>query len=486
MHRQSRQTSVALQGSSSCEETAFQDRYEVLRTIGRGGFAEVQVARHLLTGAEVAVKVLRKVKQNLLVLSEPNVMMSLEHPNVIQLFQVIETHEHIYMAMEYAGGGELLKHIPTGGMQEEEARRIFRQIAGAVGYCHKNGIVHQDLNAQNIMLDAQGNSKLIDFGLSMRVTAGQKLRRSWGTLAYLAPEIILHREYEGPPADVWSLGVILFYMLTGKCPFRDIFHWELARRIVEGRYHIPDSVPPLARRLIRRMLSANPMKRPTAEQILQHPWLREGEEASPHQSSEPLPKRPDPAIMAALLDLGYNPYKTWMSLTSGKFDDAAAAYLILQHQISQGAGCVFKEKPAQPRVGPHPCPTDLSDGSVLPRRSTSEPALHTFRLPNDHALLREAKHSGQKDLRRATMPLTDLRLLLARTLVLCIAPLPALASQKPKCTSRGPPKAWKPVAGRSATCFCQLCCCVPCGKKEGTPVTGEEKLDRGRIRVAPE
>uniref|UniRef100_A0A8D2AP09 non-specific serine/threonine protein kinase n=1 Tax=Sciurus vulgaris TaxID=55149 RepID=A0A8D2AP09_SCIVU len=271
MTQQSRQTSVALQGSSSCEETAFQDCYEVLRTIGCGGFVEVQVARHLLTGAEVAVKVLRKVKQNLLVLSEPNVMMSLEHPNVIQLFQVIETHEHIYMAMEHAGGGELLKHILTRGMQEEEAWRIFRQIAGAVGYCHKNGIVHQDLNAQNIMLDAQGNSKLIDFGLSMRVTAGQKLLRSWGTLAYLASEIILHREYEGPPVDVWSLGVILFYMLTGKCPFRDIFRWELARWIVEGKYHIPDSVPPLVRRLICRMLSANPMKRPTAEARSLHP-----------------------------------------------------------------------------------------------------------------------------------------------------------------------------------------------------------------------
>lgn len=164
-----------------------------MRTNGHGGCVKVKVAHHLLTGAEVAVKVLPRVKQNLLVLSEPNVMMFLEHPNMIQLFKIIETCDFNYMVMEQTGGGrgQLLNHIPTGGMQEE-ARRLLRQIVDAKGYYHKKSIMHQDLNVQNIGMNAQCNSKLISFCLNMRVTGGQKLCRSWGTLVYLAPEIILH------------------------------------------------------------------------------------------------------------------------------------------------------------------------------------------------------------------------------------------------------------------------------------------------------
>ncbi|MBZ3884087.1 Sperm motility kinase 3 [Sciurus carolinensis] len=474
MRRQSRETSVALQGPCSCEETTFRDRYEVLRTIGRGGCAEVQVAHHLLTGAEVAVKVLPKVKGKA-ALSEASVMRWLDHPNVIQLFQVIETREHVYLVMELAERGPL-KHIPPGGMRPEEARRVFRQIAGAVGYCHGQGVVHLDLKLPNVVVDAAGTCKLIDFGLSLRVRPGQKLRWCWGTLAYLAPEILLRQEYEGPPADVWSLGVILFYLLAGRCPFKALLRSGMVRRIREGRYHIPDRVPPQARSLIRSMLSMDPARRPTVEQVLQHPWLREGEEASPRQDGEPPPKRPDPAIMAALLDLGHDPYEAWVSLTRGKFDDAAAAYLILRHQLSQGAGCAFNGKPVRPA---HP-----SDGSVLPRRSTSELALRACPSACDHRLPQEAQPTGHKDLRRASLAGTDLRWLPQRT------PAPAPAPQKPshsrKDTSTGQPKAWKRVARTLATCFRQLCCCESqSGSQEGAPGTREPKRGRGRARVAP-
>ncbi|XP_047410275.1 sperm motility kinase 2B-like [Sciurus carolinensis] len=442
MHSQSRQTSVALQGPSSCEETAFRDRYEVLRTIGRGGCAEVHVARHLLTGAEVAVKVLPKVKRKL-ALSEPEVMRSLDHPNVIQLFQVIETCEHVYLVMEHATGGQALKHIPPRGMRQEEARRVFRQIAGAVGYCHSQGVVHLDLKLPNVVVDAAGTCKLIDFGLSLRVRPGQKLRRFWGTLAYLAPEILLRRRYEGPPADVWSLGVILFYLLTGRCPFRAVLRSGMVRRIQEGRYHIPDRVPSQARRLIRSMLSMDPARRPTVEQVLQHPWLREGEEASPCQDGEPPPKRPDPAIMAALVDLGHDPYEAWVSLTRGKFDDAAARLPDPSAPAEPGGGLRVQGE----------------------ARATRTP----FRW------LRPPKEEHQRAC-PSPLPLVPI-------------PAPAPVPQKPspsrKDTSTGQPKAWKRVARRLATCFRQLCCCEPCGSKEDSPGTREQKRGRGRVRVAP-
>ncbi|VTJ89319.1 Hypothetical predicted protein, partial [Marmota monax] len=157
-------------GPRSCQKAVLRDQYEVLRDIGFGGFGKIKLARHRLTGVEVAIKVLRKKRQNFLVLSEPEMMRSLEHPNVTQLLQVAETHRNIYMVMEHAGGGLLLDHVPQGGMQEEEARRLFLQVVSAVSYCHHKDIMHRDLKPENIMVDARSHARLIDFGFSARFT----------------------------------------------------------------------------------------------------------------------------------------------------------------------------------------------------------------------------------------------------------------------------------------------------------------------------
>ncbi|XP_077648509.1 sperm motility kinase 2B-like [Urocitellus parryii] len=492
------QTSVVLQGSSSSDETAFTDRYEVLRAIGHGGFSQVKLARHLLTGVEVAVKVLSKKKENFSGHSEANVMMDLEHPNVIQLFQVIETGQHIYIVMEHADGGQLHDYIKSGGMQEEEARRLFRQIVCAVGHCHKKDIAHRDLKVENIMLDARGNIKLLDFGISMKFRPGQKLSGFQGTLPYVAPEIIQRQEYEGPLVDAWSLGVILFYMLSGRRPFRKIFPWDLARQIVEARYHIPDHVPTQARRLIRKMLNKNPAHRPSVEEILQHPWLKEGEEYSAHQFTEPQPKRPDPALMTILFDMGYNPYRIWVSLANRKFDDSMATYLILQHQVSQGFK--IQVKPGCQRVWPHLQPTDHSNFPDLPKKCSSEPVLHTFPLSCEHQLPEEAKQPGNKGIRRFSLTLTDLHYLCAsqhdsgshmpNSSTIFIRDVSAAdGSNFSQDTSRGQPqdnnKAWKRVTRRIAACFQQLCCCMPCVSRTVAPIQGGSKRGRFKNRVVP-
>ncbi|MBZ3881145.1 Serine/threonine-protein kinase MARK2 [Sciurus carolinensis] len=479
------------------------DRYEVLRAIGCGGSSQVKLARHLLTGVEVAVKVLSKKKQDLSRYSEVNVMMGLEHPNVIQLFQVIETGQHIYIVMEHVGGGQLLDHIQSGGMREEEARRLFRQIVYAVGHCHKKDIAHRDLKVENIMVDARGNIKLLDFGISVKFRPGQKLRGFQGTLPYLAPEIIQREEYEAPLVDVWSLGVILYYMLSGTHPFRKIFPWDLATQIVEARYHIPDHIPAQARRLIRKMLTKNPVQRPTVEEILQHPWLREGEEHSVHQFSEPLPKRPDPTLMTILFDMGYNPYKIWVSLANRKFDDAMATYLILQHQMSQRQGCKIQVKPGHQRVWP----TDHSNIPDLAKKCASEPVLHTFPLSCEHQLPEEVKQPDHKGIRRFSLTLTDLRSLHTRTPAPWIASHQDPGSHMPNSriliwgvtaadgsnfsqdTSRGQPqdnsKACKRVTRRIAACFQQLCCCMPCASSTVAPIQGGPNCGRLKNRVVP-
>ncbi|MBZ3873276.1 Sperm motility kinase 2A [Sciurus carolinensis] len=477
-------------GPSTWRECAFTDHYEFMRVIGHGSYGQVALARHRPTGAEVAVKVLELVPENIQVLSEPSVLMSLEHPGVAQLFQVIGTDKHIYMVMEHAGGGDLLMRVACG-MQEEEVRRIFRQIVCAVGYCHDRGIVHRDLKPENIVLDARGRIKLIDFGAATRFRAGQKVRKFWGTVPYLAPETIVQEEYEGPPVDVWSLGVILYFMLTHTLPFMAPTSRKILKLIVQASYDIPLSVPVKARRLICHMLTVQPKKRPTAKQISQHPWLKQGGDDLLPPWREVVPKHPDPEIMTLLLDMGLDPYQTWLSLVQRKFDAPMATYLIVQHQKRQGVGCVVPRKPGPPRFVPPPRTTDLSAFPGLPRRGKSEPALHNVSLPCEPQLPEEDKQPAQEATRRAIVPAIPLGFPPAKD------PTPSRATRSDSVSYL--PKRWRMLlrllgrghrnssqdssadnrkrwTGRIATCVRKLCCCLPHATNAVVPMA--ERRDR--------
>ncbi|VTJ66303.1 Hypothetical predicted protein [Marmota monax] len=403
-------------------EPAFTDHYEVVQGIGEGGFATVKLARHRLTGTEVSVKALAKVLWNLPFLSEPDLMAGLDHPNVIQLFQVIETINYVYVVMEYAGRGNLRKLIAEpGGMPEEEARRLFRQTARAVQYCHIKGIVHLDLKPENMALDDSGNVKLIDFGLSDRFTAGQKLNRFWGTLLYFAPEIVLGEAYEGPPADVWSLGVILYFMLTGRRPFMASTAQQVKKLILEGTYDTPLNVSEGAQSLIREILTVDPTQRPTLEQVTRHPWLSQGEAASPSPSVQALPELPDPSIIATMVNMGYDPFNTWMSLAKKKYDNAMATYLLLKHQRIQGAGCKHQKHSSEPAL-------------PSPREQLQQPG--------------EAKQTQHKGGGSASVPAIRLHFLNMDT------PPPSLTSQ-PHCVPSLPKPSMSLIAQRSGAQWLQ-------------------------------
>ncbi|XP_027784514.2 sperm motility kinase 2B-like [Marmota flaviventris] len=489
MHSKSSEFSVVPQGPGSCQEKAFTDHYQVVKDIDHGAFGQVILARHLRTGAEVAVKVLPRSIWESLVLPEILALKTLNHPNVIQLFQVIETHKQIYIVMEYGVGGSLFDLVPPGGMQEEEARRLFRQIVCAVCYCHKMHILHGDLKPKNVVLDARGNIRIIDFGFSIMFKPGQKLTQFWGTLDYLAPECVLKEVHEGPPADSWSLGVILYFMLTGQRPFTAASMKKMLRKILHPKLKFPWHVSAKAKRLIKKILTVDPRVRLSAEEILVDPWLNQGEEKLPFHDV-PLPNLSDPTVLTMLFDMGYDPYSTWLSLSQRKFDDVMASYLIIQQQISQGAGCM---KPGR---------RDPSISPALPQRRASEPALHTFSLPCEHHQPQEAKESGQKGFRRASWPAIRLRFLHEKP------PTPRLASQHHSvsdlpqpCPSiaashvsqdattvhpRGHRKGWKRVRRRMAACLRRLCCCTPsCDGENEAPTPGEQKPARFTNRVVP-
>jgi len=179
---------------SQNEDQPHIGKYRLLKTIGKGNFAKVKLARHVLTNREVAIKVIDKKTMNQSSLNklfrEVRIMKLLHHPNVVQLFEVIETDRTLHLVMEYANGGEVFDYLVAHGrMKEREARTKFRQILSAVQYMHQKRIVHRDLKAENLLLDSGMNIKIADFGFSNEFTPGTKLDTFCGSPPYAAPEL---------------------------------------------------------------------------------------------------------------------------------------------------------------------------------------------------------------------------------------------------------------------------------------------------------
>nr|XP_021486262.1 sperm motility kinase X-like [Meriones unguiculatus] len=258
------------QGVKACSsvEDPFNTYYKMMRTLGHGHFSEVKMAFHVPTVTCVAVKILRDKKYNAIFNNEITIMKSLNHPNIIRLFHVVETAETAYLVMEHASEGELLRRIlERGPLEEIEAQRIFTQIARAVDYCHDNRVVHRDIKATNILLDCRGNSKLIDFSLAVKVTPGQKLRGFCGTGPYCAPELFAQHEYEAYPVDVWCLGVLLFLMVSERYPFQASSFAGMKNKVTSGNLQIPHHVSINFSNVILDLLRINPGRRPTIYSI---------------------------------------------------------------------------------------------------------------------------------------------------------------------------------------------------------------------------
>ncbi|XP_069798090.1 NUAK family SNF1-like kinase 1 isoform X2 [Narcine bancroftii] len=229
----------------------------------------------------VAIKSIRKDKikdeQDLVhIRREIEIMSSLNHPHIINIYEVFENKDKIVIVMEYASKGDLYDFInEKQSLTEQEARHFFRQIVSAIYYCHKNRIVHRDLKLENILLDAAGNVKIADFGLSNLYHHDRFLQTFCGSPLYASPEIVNGRPYRGPEVDSWSLGVLLYTLVHGTMPFDGHDYKNLVKQITNGEYREPTR-PSDACGLIRWLLMVNPDRRATIEDVATHWWLNWG------------------------------------------------------------------------------------------------------------------------------------------------------------------------------------------------------------------
>ncbi|PSC71591.1 CBL-interacting kinase 32 [Micractinium conductrix] len=260
-------------------------KYLLGRTIGEGTYAKVKYGQHAETGEAVAVKVLDKealVRSGMVeqIKREITILKQIRHPHIVNLLEVMSSRDKIFMVLELVTGGELFdKIVAEGPMKESLARRVFSQLLDAVGHCHSQGVYHRDLKPENVLLSSNGVVKLSDFGLGVLPhPSGMDglLRTTCGTPNYVAPEVLAKKGYQGGPADIWSLGVVLYVILSGCLPFDEDDLVTLFHKISAAQYEVPPWLSHEAVALLAAMLQPAPEQRATIEQIWQHPWLRGG------------------------------------------------------------------------------------------------------------------------------------------------------------------------------------------------------------------
>ncbi|CAG9310243.1 unnamed protein product [Blepharisma stoltei] len=326
------------------EPTTSLEFYQVGEMIGKGAFGRVMLGVHNLTGYKVALKAIEKIHMKnedsrRKVLHEVLILKKVRHKRVNRILEVFESSKFFYIVMEYAGGGDLLHFVKRKGkILEGEAKRIFRQILEGAIAIHSHGIIHRDFKLDNILIDSDYSSvKICDFGVSRSIKKGDIINEQCGTPAYLAPEMIIGRGYEGVSVDIWSLGVLLYAMLCGTVPFKAKNLNDLHKLILLGKYNIPDHISEEAKDLISKFLTAIPQYRITLREALEHRWFytedTEPEAPKPRfsdiQTERDLEKINE-SIVSHVSKFGYPRSYLINALQNGDLNHSTASYYILQ------------------------------------------------------------------------------------------------------------------------------------------------------------
>ena len=253
------------------------DGFQILERFAGGGFSEVHMAKHLRTNRFCAVKIINLASMNQTafngMMREISVFMQVSHPNVVSCFRLSLVDKLLLFFMEYVPNGTLVQFLQKRKKYDEgEVRRIFVQLFAVLRYLHMfHFLVHRDLKLENVLLDANSNVKLIDFGLS-GTFYNTIMKTLVGSPGYTPPEVVAGNEY-GEKCDVWSLGVCLYALVASRLPFT-LQSKDLKKLLGEcENLKKPENMTPACWDLVRRMLTARPADRPTLDQLKRHPWI---------------------------------------------------------------------------------------------------------------------------------------------------------------------------------------------------------------------
>jgi len=262
-----------------------EELYELGKEIGQGGFSVVYRAKRIKDGAIFAIKKITKDEEGVdieLLKREIYIMKKVDHPNILKLYEVYEDDEFFWLVLELVEGLELFdKIVDRGNYSEKDAANIVKQIVEAVKYLHEHEIVHRDLKPENLLSAGEGENEVVkvaDFGFAKNF-GEEKLITSCGSPGYVAPEVLTEDTYTNA-VDMWSVGVIIYILLSGYPPFYDDAPPKIFKKITEAKYDFNDPawehVSDLAKDLIRKLLVRDPEERLTAAECLKHPWLTGG------------------------------------------------------------------------------------------------------------------------------------------------------------------------------------------------------------------